>query len=251
MELAELVRAASVPAELRGDGATEISKLAYDSSAVGHGTLFFCVRGMKSDGHEFASKAVGDGAAPWSSSVPSIWACPRSRSRMPARRWHRWRPPSTEIRPWSWASSGSPAPTARRPPRSWCAIAAGGRRAALRAAGHRPAGGRRRGRGGRAHDPRGDRPAGDVRPHARGRRQRLCDGGLLSRAGPAPRRRDPLRGQGVHKPDPGPPRLPLRHGGLLRGEAPAVLRRGRLADAGDRGRGLGGEPGRRIRAPPR
>ena len=63
MELAELVRAASVPAELRGDGATEISKLAYDSSAVGHGTLFFCVRGMKSDGHEFAPKAVGDGAS--------------------------------------------------------------------------------------------------------------------------------------------------------------------------------------------
>ena len=44
----------------------------------------------------------------------------------------------------------------------------------------------------------------------------LRDGGLLARAGPAPRRRDPFRGGAVHQPDPGPPRLPRRHGGLLR-----------------------------------
>ena len=33
---------------------------------------------------------------------------------------------------------------------------------------------------------------------------------------------DPLRGRRVHQPHPGPPRLPRRHGGLLRGQAPAV-----------------------------
>jgi UDP-N-acetylmuramoyl-L-alanyl-D-glutamate--2,6-diaminopimelate ligase len=63
MELAELVRAAGVPAELRGDGTAEISKLAYDSRAVEAGTLFFCVRGMSSDGHEFAPGAVEAGAS--------------------------------------------------------------------------------------------------------------------------------------------------------------------------------------------
>jgi UDP-N-acetylmuramoyl-L-alanyl-D-glutamate--2,6-diaminopimelate ligase len=63
MELGELVRAAGVDAELRGDGATEISSLAYDSRAAGSGTLFFCFAGMKTDGHDFAAGAVDSGAA--------------------------------------------------------------------------------------------------------------------------------------------------------------------------------------------
>ena len=62
MELAELVRAAGVSAELRGDGTAEISSLAYDNRAVGAGTLFFCVPGSKSDGHEFGQAAVEAGA---------------------------------------------------------------------------------------------------------------------------------------------------------------------------------------------
>ena len=62
MELAELVRASGVAAEVRG-GDAEISSLAYDSRAAGPGTLFFCVRGMRSDGHEFAPKVVEAGAA--------------------------------------------------------------------------------------------------------------------------------------------------------------------------------------------
>jgi UDP-N-acetylmuramoyl-L-alanyl-D-glutamate--2,6-diaminopimelate ligase len=63
MELGELARAAGDDAELRGDGSAEISKLAYDSRAVEPGTLFFCVTGLKSDGHEFAAAAVESGAA--------------------------------------------------------------------------------------------------------------------------------------------------------------------------------------------
>ena len=91
----------------------------------------------------------------------------------------------------------------------------------------RPAGdgeaGRRRGRrAGRAHHPGGDRPPGDLPPDGRRRRPRLRDGGLLARAQPQPRRRDPLRGRRVHQPDPGPPRLPRRHGGLLPRQAAAV-----------------------------
>jgi UDP-N-acetylmuramoyl-L-alanyl-D-glutamate--2,6-diaminopimelate ligase len=62
MELVELVRASGVAAEVRG-GDAEISSLAYDSRAAGPGTLFFCVRGVRSDGHEFASQVVDAGAA--------------------------------------------------------------------------------------------------------------------------------------------------------------------------------------------
>ena len=52
--------------ELIGDGSApgvEISGLAYSSRQVRPGDLFFCVRGFKSDGHEFAPEAVDRGAA--------------------------------------------------------------------------------------------------------------------------------------------------------------------------------------------
>src|SRR4051794_10687104 len=63
MELVELLRAAGLAAEVRGDSAVEISDLAYDSRRVGGGTLFFCFPGEKTDGHDFAAKAVEAGAA--------------------------------------------------------------------------------------------------------------------------------------------------------------------------------------------
>jgi len=47
-----------------GDGAAvEITGVSYDSRTVGPGSLFFCVRGFRHDGHEFAAKAVDRGAA--------------------------------------------------------------------------------------------------------------------------------------------------------------------------------------------
>jgi UDP-N-acetylmuramoyl-L-alanyl-D-glutamate--2,6-diaminopimelate ligase len=53
-----------IAAELAGDAAgVEIVGLAYDSRAVGPGDLFFCVRGFRSDGHDFAAQAVAAGAA--------------------------------------------------------------------------------------------------------------------------------------------------------------------------------------------
>jgi UDP-N-acetylmuramoyl-L-alanyl-D-glutamate--2,6-diaminopimelate ligase len=63
MELLSLVRASGVAADLRGVDGVEISSLAYDSREVERGTLFFCVRGLRSDGHEFASSAVDSGAS--------------------------------------------------------------------------------------------------------------------------------------------------------------------------------------------
>jgi UDP-N-acetylmuramoyl-L-alanyl-D-glutamate--2,6-diaminopimelate ligase len=44
-------------------GSVEIDTLAYDSRRVGPGALFFCVSGLRSDGHDFAEAAVAAGAA--------------------------------------------------------------------------------------------------------------------------------------------------------------------------------------------
>jgi UDP-N-acetylmuramoyl-L-alanyl-D-glutamate--2,6-diaminopimelate ligase len=62
MELRELLAGADV-AEIAGDHEVEITGLAYDSRRVQPGELFFCVRGERSDGHDFAERAVGAGAA--------------------------------------------------------------------------------------------------------------------------------------------------------------------------------------------
>src|SRR3954447_8859634 len=50
--------------ELTGGGApdVEITGLAYSSSDVAAGSLFFCVPGFKADGHDFAPDAVARGA---------------------------------------------------------------------------------------------------------------------------------------------------------------------------------------------
>jgi UDP-N-acetylmuramoyl-L-alanyl-D-glutamate--2,6-diaminopimelate ligase len=56
----------------------EITDLAYDSRTVTPGTLFFCVPGMISDGHDFAPDAVANGAValvverPLSLGVPEV-----------------------------------------------------------------------------------------------------------------------------------------------------------------------------------
>ena len=46
-----------------GAAALEITQLAYDSRRVTPGTLFFCVPGFETDGHDFAPEAVARGAA--------------------------------------------------------------------------------------------------------------------------------------------------------------------------------------------
>src|SRR5215213_11321371 len=57
-------RAAGRAGRLRhGTPPVEISGLAYSSGSVTPGTLFFCVPGFKSDGHDFAPDAVERGAA--------------------------------------------------------------------------------------------------------------------------------------------------------------------------------------------
>ncbi len=61
-----------------GDADVEIAGLAYDSRKVRPGMLFFCVRGLESDGHDFAQQAVANGAGalvvehPLGLSVPEV-----------------------------------------------------------------------------------------------------------------------------------------------------------------------------------
>jgi UDP-N-acetylmuramoyl-L-alanyl-D-glutamate--2,6-diaminopimelate ligase len=55
--------AALSPAEVVGDDSVEIADLAYAAGAVRPGALFFCVRGSKADGHDFAPAALEHGAA--------------------------------------------------------------------------------------------------------------------------------------------------------------------------------------------
>jgi UDP-N-acetylmuramoyl-L-alanyl-D-glutamate--2,6-diaminopimelate ligase len=48
---------------LSGDGSASVTGLAFDSRAVSHGDLFFCLPGANVDGHDFAGSAVASGAA--------------------------------------------------------------------------------------------------------------------------------------------------------------------------------------------
>jgi UDP-N-acetylmuramoyl-L-alanyl-D-glutamate--2,6-diaminopimelate ligase len=62
MKLRELL--AGVPAaEISGEAEEEITALAFDSRVVEPGTLFFCVPGERSDGHDFGARAAAAGAA--------------------------------------------------------------------------------------------------------------------------------------------------------------------------------------------
>src|SRR5438552_18765078 len=58
----ERVITALAPTDVVGGAPVTVAGLAYDARAVGPGTLFFCVRGTRADGHEFAPEAVAGGA---------------------------------------------------------------------------------------------------------------------------------------------------------------------------------------------
>ncbi len=59
----EQLAAAAESARILGEPRTEISALAYDSRRAHPGTLFFCVSGENTDGHDFAPAALAAGAS--------------------------------------------------------------------------------------------------------------------------------------------------------------------------------------------
>ncbi|HVH52283.1 MAG TPA: UDP-N-acetylmuramoyl-L-alanyl-D-glutamate--2,6-diaminopimelate ligase [Gaiellaceae bacterium] len=61
MDLERLVAALGAD-EVVGTASVEVRDLAYDTRGVSPGSLFFCVRGAKADGHDFAPEAVANGA---------------------------------------------------------------------------------------------------------------------------------------------------------------------------------------------
>jgi UDP-N-acetylmuramoyl-L-alanyl-D-glutamate--2,6-diaminopimelate ligase len=62
MRLRELLALEKIEA-IEGDAEREITGLAYDSRRVQPGSVFFAIRGEKSDGHDFLEQAAGRGAA--------------------------------------------------------------------------------------------------------------------------------------------------------------------------------------------
>lgn len=62
MRLKELIEGVPI-LDVTGDPGMDIKELAYDSRKVQGGSLFFCIKGFKSDGHTFAADAVRKGAA--------------------------------------------------------------------------------------------------------------------------------------------------------------------------------------------
>ena len=54
--------AALRPGDVVNEAPVEVRDLAYDTRGVTPGTLFFCVRGARADGHDFASTAAAAGA---------------------------------------------------------------------------------------------------------------------------------------------------------------------------------------------
>jgi UDP-N-acetylmuramoyl-L-alanyl-D-glutamate--2,6-diaminopimelate ligase len=62
VQLEALIRALA-PSEVIGGRQAEISDLSYDAASVTPGAVFFCVRGSRADGHDFAAAAASNGAA--------------------------------------------------------------------------------------------------------------------------------------------------------------------------------------------
>ena len=86
MELERLVAALGA-AEVVGHAPVEVLDLVYDARLAAPGSLFFCVRGARADGHDFAPQAVAAGAValvverPLAVDVPQV-IVPDSRAAM-------------------------------------------------------------------------------------------------------------------------------------------------------------------------
>ena len=60
----------AVPCEIRGDENTAVTSIEYDSRRAGEGSLLFCLRGAKTDGHVFAPRAYEKGCRAFAVEYP-------------------------------------------------------------------------------------------------------------------------------------------------------------------------------------
>ena len=240
--------AGAAGARVVGDSAVEVASLAYDSRKVGPGTLFFCVPGEKRDGHEFAAQAaVEAGAAALvverelELDVAQVVVADARAAMAPFAAAFQG-DPTAELKVVGVTGTNGKTTTAYLV------------REILEAAGIQCGlmGTVKQVVGGVEEEVERTTPeAIDLQATFRRmlerRRPGLRDGGLLARDGPAPRRRDPLRRRALHQPDPGPPRLPRRHGGLLRAPSGCSSRPSPESRDRQRRRPLRPPPGRGIR----
>jgi len=83
----ERVIAALAPTDVVGRAPAEVHDLAFDVRTVRQGALFFCVPGLRADGHDFAQQAIDRGAValvverPVGAPVPQL-VVPSSRAAM-------------------------------------------------------------------------------------------------------------------------------------------------------------------------
>jgi UDP-N-acetylmuramoyl-L-alanyl-D-glutamate--2,6-diaminopimelate ligase len=86
----ERLIAALAPIEVVGRRSVDVSDLAYDARRAAPGALFFCVRGARADGHDFAAEAVERGAValvverPLDLDVPQLVVADSRRAMAPA-----------------------------------------------------------------------------------------------------------------------------------------------------------------------
>ena len=200
--------------ELLGDGPdVEITGLAYDNRKVEPGTLFFCVPGFTRDGHDFAPDAVERGAAalvvcrPLGLGVPEVQV-EDMRAAMAQAAARFYGDPTARAA----GRRASPARAARRRPRGSCARCSRRPGCSAACSARWPRSSAASARAVERTTPEAIDLQRTFREMLDARRRRLRDGDLLARARAAPRRGHPLHGLGLHQPQPGPPRLPSRHG---------------------------------------
>ncbi len=237
MKLREVLAGAAVAESTAAMATSRSPDLAYDSRAVGRGTLFFCVPGRDQRRARFAPRRgrgrrgrAGRRAAA-RAGRPAGRRAGRARGDGAGRgaRSSATRPPSCDVAGVTGTNGKTTTAFLVRE-----LLEAAGRQCGLLGTVKQVVGGVEEEV--ERTTPGGDRPAARPSREMLDAGDRACAMEVSSHAlSSAPRRRDPLRRRGLHQPHPGPPRLPRRHGGLLRGQAAAVRgreRRARWREAG-------------------